>query len=70
VLDVDAAASGNDDPYADLKQRFAVAKDLVAAQAVAGGATDGGWEAVLENYHAGLVAPFCLEAAQEFFEAH
>jgi hypothetical protein len=70
VLDVDAAPTGDDDPYRDVKQRFAVAKDLVAAQAVAGGASDGGWEAVLETYHAGLVAPFCLEAAQEFFEAH
>ena len=68
VLDVDAAPSGDDDPYTDLKRRFALAKDLVAAQAVAQGASDGGWEAVLENYHAGLVAPFCLEAAQEFFE--
>ena len=70
VLDVDAAPTGDDDPYGDVKQRFAVAKDLVAAQAVVGGATDGGWEAVLETYHAGLVAPFCLEAAQEFFETH
>jgi hypothetical protein len=70
VLDVDAAPSGAADPYADLKQRFAVAKDLVAAQAVAGGADDGGREAVLEAYHAGLVAPFCLEAVQEFFESH
>ena len=70
VLDVDAASSGSADAYADLKRRFAVAKDLVAAQAIAGGATDGGLEAVLETYHAGLVAPFCLEAAQEFFETH
>jgi hypothetical protein len=69
VLDVDAAPSGGDDPYADLKQRFGLAKDLVAAQSVAQGATDGGWKAVLETYHAGLVAPFCLEAAQEFFES-
>jgi hypothetical protein len=70
VLDVDAAPSGDTDPYEDLKQRFAVAKDLVAAQAIAGGADDGGREAVLEAYHAGLVAPFCLEAVQEFFESH
>jgi dienelactone hydrolase len=70
VLDVDAAPSGNGDAYADLKRRFGLAKDLVASEAVAGGAGDGGWEAVLEAYHAGLVAPFCLEAAQEFFEAH
>jgi hypothetical protein len=60
VLDVDAAPAGDDDPYADLKRRFGVAKDLIDAT--------GGFEAVLENYHAALVAPFCLEAAQEFFE--
>jgi hypothetical protein len=69
VLDVDAAPTGADDRYGDLKQRFGVAKDLVAAAAVAQGATDGGFEAVLENYHAGLVAPFCLDAAQEFFSS-
>ena len=69
VLDVDAATS-NDDPYEDVKRRFAVAKDLVRATAVAQGADDGGEEAVLEVYHGGLVAPFCMEAARDFFEAH
>jgi hypothetical protein len=67
VLDVDAASTGDNDRYGDLKHRFGLAKDLVAAAAVAQGATDGGFEAVLENYHAGLVAPFCLEAARELF---
>lgn len=70
ILDVDAAPSGSSDPYADLKHRFGIAKDLVAAEAIATGATDGGQEAVFEAYHAGLVAPFCLEAAQGFFAAH
>lgn len=70
VVDVDAAPSGAGDPYVDLKQRFDLAKDLVAAQSVAQGASDGGWTAVLDAYHAGLVAPFCLEATQEFFESH
>lgn len=70
VLDVDAAPDGGGDPYADLKQQFAAAKDLVAVAAVAAGATDGGFEAVLEAYHATLVAPFCLEAAQRFFAAN
>lgn len=70
VLDVDAAPAGDDDPYENLKQEFGLAKDLVATLAVAQGATDGGREAVLEVYHAGLVAPFCLEAARDFFEQH
>lgn len=69
VLDVDAATS-NDDPYEDVKHRFAVAKDIVRASAVAQGADDGGDEAVLELYHGGLVAPFCMEAARDFFEEH
>jgi pimeloyl-ACP methyl ester carboxylesterase len=69
VLDVDAATS-NDDPYEDVKRRFAVAKDVVRATAVAQGADDGGDEAVLEVYHGGLVAPFCMEAARDFFDAH
>lgn len=68
VLDVDAAPTGDDDPYGNLKQRFGQAKDLVATAAVAAGATDGGFEAVLEAYHAGLVAPFCLEATRRFFD--
>jgi hypothetical protein len=67
VLDVDAASS-NDDPYEGVKRGFAVAKDLVRVSAVAQGATDGGDEAVLEVYHAGLVAPVCMEAARDFFE--
>jgi hypothetical protein len=61
-LDVDAASTGAGDPYDDLKRRFAIAKSLVE--------TTEGETAMFELYHAGLVAPFCLEAAQEFFEAH
>ena len=67
LLDVDAALSSND-PYESIKQRFGIAKDLVAIAAVAQGASDGGQEAVFEVYHAGLVAPFCLEAAQKFIQ--
>jgi hypothetical protein len=62
VLDVDAASAGSSDPYDDLKYRFGIAKSLVE--------TTQGHEAMFELYHAGLVAPFCLEATQEFFEAH
>ena len=41
---------------------------MMRAAAVAQGATDGGDEAVLDVYHGGLVAPFCMEAARDFFE--
>jgi Prolyl oligopeptidase family len=66
VLDVDSAAGAND-PYATLKNGFAAAKAAVAAAAIGGGATDGGASAVLADYHAGLVPPFCLYAVQQFF---
>jgi hypothetical protein len=67
VLDVDSAVTSGD-PYADLKNGFAAAKALVAANAVLAGATDGGANAVLEAYHAGLVPPFCLSAVKSFFD--
>lgn len=66
VLDVDSAV-GADDPYANIKNGFAAAKAAVAAAAIAGGATDGGTAAVLTDYHAGLVPPFCLDAVEKFF---
>ena len=62
VLDVDSAV-GTNDPYADVKEGFAAAKALVAA-------TEGGQTAVFEDYHAGLVAPFCLYAVERFFDSH
>jgi hypothetical protein len=67
VLDLEAAAT-SDDPYASLKQDFAVAKALVAATAVQQGATDGGALAVAEAYHTLLVAPFCFAAVKSFFD--
>jgi len=66
VLDLESAASAND-PYGPLKQDFEIAKQLVAAAAVAQGATDGGAFAVAEAYHATLVAPFCFAATRSFF---
>lgn len=66
VLDVDSAVGAND-PYADVKNGFAAAKAAVKAAAIAGGATDGGQSAVLTDYHAGLVPPFCLYAEAKFF---
>jgi alpha-beta hydrolase superfamily lysophospholipase len=67
VLDVDSAVASGD-PYATLKNAFAAEKVLVAADAVAGGATDGGANAVLEAYHATLVPPVCLSAVKSFFD--
>jgi len=46
---------------------LAVAKALVAASAIAQGATDGGALAVDEAYHATLVAPFCFAAVKSYF---
>jgi len=69
VLDLESMTSG-DDPYANLKQDFGLAKDLVAATAVAQGAADGGAFAVAEAYHATLVAPFCFAAVRSFFATH
>ncbi len=69
ILDIDSpVASG--DPYGSVKTGFSVAEGLVRAAAIAGGATDGGDAAVLEDYHAGLVPPFCLSAVKAFFDAH
>lgn len=70
VLDVDSAATGNDDPYKNFKDQFAILKQVYAAQAVAQGATDGGVGAVLSAYHSSLVSPFCLAATRAFFDAH
>jgi hypothetical protein len=68
VLDLDSTAAASE-PYANLKSDFALAKDLVAADAVAHGATDGGATAVRDAYHATLVPPFCLAAVSSFFAA-
>jgi hypothetical protein len=66
VLDLESTPSTGG-PYANLRQNFALAKELVAANAVAQGATDGGPLAVAEAYHATLVAPFCFAAVKSFF---
>jgi hypothetical protein len=65
-LDVDTRPSGT---YAAYQTAFGVLKTAVAVAAVAGGATDGGALAVLEDYHAGLVPPVCLGAVKAFFDA-
>jgi hypothetical protein len=57
VLDIDAFSPG---PYATLQAAFAAAKAAVASS--------GGEAAVLADYHAGLVAPFCVAAVRSFFD--
>jgi len=69
ILDVDTGVTTSD-PYANEKNGFAAAKAAVAAAAVVGGATDGGALAVLQDYHAGLVPPFCVYAVKSFFDGH
>jgi alpha/beta superfamily hydrolase len=59
VLDIDSAVA-SDDPYASQKIAFAAAKELIELS--------GGEAEVLEKYHAGLVAPFCLSAVKSYFD--
>lgn len=61
ILDIDSPVTSGD-PYANLKTGFSTAKATVLAT--------GGEEAVLADYHAGLVPPFCLSAVKSFFDAH
>jgi hypothetical protein len=67
LLDVDSSPSSND-PYANEKTGFAAAKAAIEAAAIIGGATDGGALAVLQDYHATLVPPFCVYAVKSFFD--
>lgn len=67
VLDIAAAPTAGD-PYTDEKDAFTAAVTAVEVAAIAGGATDGGHAAVLEDYHARLVPPFCLAAVKSFFD--
>ena len=69
MLDVDSSPSTND-PYANEKDGFAAAKAAVEAAAIVGGATDGGAMAVLQDYHATLVPPFCMYAVKSFFDGY
>jgi pimeloyl-ACP methyl ester carboxylesterase len=67
LLDVDSSPSSSD-PYANEKTGFAAAKAAVEAAAIVGGASDGGAMAVLQDYHATLVPPFCVYAVKSFFD--
>ena len=66
VLNLEAPGAPAD-AYGALKHDFVLARQAVALNAIAQGATDGGQRAVFEAYHATLVAPFCLAAVREFF---
>ena len=66
VLNLEAASPAGD-LYASERTQFAIAKQLVVADAIAQGATDGGQRALIKAYHATLVAPFCLAAVRSFF---
>ena len=59
VLDIDSGVTSGD-PYENQKIGFATAKALAELA--------GGDDEVLRAYHAGLVAPFCLSAAKQFFD--
>lgn len=66
VVNVDSTPGLGDD-YAQAKLGFLAAKSAVRLNAaVSGGSGDA---AVRDAYHAGLVAPFCLRAARDFFRA-
>jgi dienelactone hydrolase len=59
VVDIDSDVESGD-PYESQKEQFAAAK---AAVELAGGDDE-----VLQLYHAGLVAPFCLSAVKSYFD--
>jgi pimeloyl-ACP methyl ester carboxylesterase len=69
VVDINSSPTPND-PYADEKIGFAAAVKAVEVAAIAGGAIDGGHAAVLQDYHAQLVPPFCLATAKSFFDGY
>jgi predicted esterase len=58
-LDIDDTPS-LDDPYRTVKAGFVAARSVLRAAS--------GDAAVASNYHAGLVAPFCLAAARDYFQ--
>jgi pimeloyl-ACP methyl ester carboxylesterase len=58
---------GLGDPYRTSKLSFATAKLAVRSAALADGKSPS--QAVESNYHAGLVAPFCMMATRDYFDA-
>jgi pimeloyl-ACP methyl ester carboxylesterase len=57
---------GLTDPYRTPKLSFATAKLALRASALADGKSP--TQVVESNYHAGLVAPFCMMAARNYFD--
>ncbi len=69
TLDVDGRLALGD-PYLQVVRDFAAAKAAVRVEAFANGGNAAAADlAVRNSYHAGLVAPFCLRAARQFFNA-
>ncbi|UGQ45811.1 alpha/beta hydrolase family protein [Massilia endophytica] len=66
VLDLDTA-NGLNDRWLVERAGFAAAKLALKADAVSKGQSVS--QAMADGYHAGLVAPFCLMAARDFFKA-
>ena len=66
VLDLDTG-DGLHDPWLVERTGFAAAKLALKADAISKGKPVSA--AMADNYHAGLVAPFCLMAARDFFKA-
>ena len=58
-LDIDDTP-GMSDPYRTVKAGFVAARTVLRAAS--------GNAAVASNYHAGLVAPFCMAAARDYFQ--
>jgi hypothetical protein len=65
VLDVDSAATGPTDSFAQAKGGFALAKQATIAAATAKGENTA--LAVAQKYHGELVPPFCNAAARGYF---
>jgi predicted esterase len=59
-LDIDDTPSLND-PYRSAKAGFVAAKAILRAA--------NGGDAIAASYHAGLVAPFCMAATRDYFQA-
>jgi pimeloyl-ACP methyl ester carboxylesterase len=66
VVDLDTG-NGLNDPWLVERTGFAAAKLALKADAISKGKPVSA--AMADSYHAGLVAPFCLMAARDFFKA-
>jgi predicted esterase len=68
VLDLDDSALLTD--YRNARAEFAAAKALLRLSVIGGGGSGSDAnKAVADSYHAGLVAPFCMREARNFFDS-